>query len=178
MRADFHRLQRQDETDKRAPVFLCTLTLAHFDNKLATTLALSTQCGYNANWRGVNLKHLQSKVFQRQPSVIAMSRGRRETRFESWIPSDSVAIEQHTNGLRGRYQDSIDHAAVGGQAHFRNTDRRRSARAAVRPLRGPAASSVVARRFPRGYHLPVMSDVCQANWRKIDKQSVPRARSF
>jgi hypothetical protein len=44
-----------------------------FGNKLATALALSTQRDYNVNRCSVNRKHLQFRVFQRQPSVLAKS---------------------------------------------------------------------------------------------------------
>ena len=45
---------------------------APFGNKLATTLAMSTQRHYNVNPSSVNRNHLQFMVFQRQPNVFAM----------------------------------------------------------------------------------------------------------
>ena len=42
-----------------------------FGNKLATTLAMSTQCGYNVNWCRLDRNHLQFKVFQRHPNITA-----------------------------------------------------------------------------------------------------------
>jgi len=41
-------------------------------NKMATTLAVSTQCVYNVNGCVLNCKGMQFKVLQRQHSVNAM----------------------------------------------------------------------------------------------------------
>ena len=49
---------------------------------MATTLALPTQRGYNVYGCRMNCKHLQSKVFQRQPGINALRRGSMESRFE------------------------------------------------------------------------------------------------
>jgi hypothetical protein len=55
---------------------------AEFGNKLATTLAVSTQCHYIVSGCSVNRKYLQFMVLQHQPSVIALRRGSKVTRFE------------------------------------------------------------------------------------------------
>ncbi len=65
------------------PALLPGLEPRESGNKLATPLAMSTQCDYNVDrWR-LNRKPVQFKVFQRQPNVIAMRRGSGGTRFES-----------------------------------------------------------------------------------------------
>ncbi len=43
-----------------------------FGNKMATTLAMSTQCDRSVNQCKLNRKSLRFNVFQRQPSVFAM----------------------------------------------------------------------------------------------------------
>ena len=51
------------------------LRLGYLATTLATTLAMSTQCDYNVIRHSMNRRHLQFRLFERQPSVFAMRPG-------------------------------------------------------------------------------------------------------
>jgi hypothetical protein len=53
---------------------------------LATTLAASAQCRYNANWCRTNRNYLKNNKLQRQPSAIPTRRRRKEAKFDNLVP--------------------------------------------------------------------------------------------